>query len=486
MEIKSITVLGAGTTGLTTALILKKKLPELDVTVIGSSQIGIIGVGEGSTEHLNKFRELLGISRWDMVRDTGGSLKYGIYFDGWCGEGTHYIHSLSDLVLANDDQYEYMMGGILIDNDDSDATVDPHLIENIVQENSPPNQFHFNTFKLNDFLVKQCELNKIKIIDDKIKSVDKDDKQNIVSLHGEETVYRADFYVDCSGFRRELLGKYEDVEFISKSDQLLLNHAIAFPTDELPDYPALTISKAMKAGWMWRIPVYGRTGNGYVFSDKHISVEEAKKEVEDLLGHSIEIARDVKFEPGYLNKFWKNNVCAVGISGSFFEPIEATAIGTGLQQAFLLADLLPAYRKNQEYQAKRFNDVMQYFMNNLFEFVRLHYVNAREDTPFWKDVSNLPLPEELKQKIHSWKTRLPRKWEFEYRPHVLFQQNNFIQLLNAIEWFDKSAIKEEMELKGYYDRYKIEQAEKIKQRKEDTKAIKMKHRDFIYKLHEEE
>jgi hypothetical protein len=43
-----------------------------------------------------------------------------------------------------------------------------------------------------------------------------------------------------------------------------------------------------------------------------------------------------------------------------------------------------------------------------------------------------------------------------------------------------------MELKGYYDRYKIEQAEKIKQRKEDTKAVKMKHRDFIYKLHEEE
>jgi tryptophan halogenase len=482
MEIKSITVLGAGTTGLTTALILKKKLPELDVVVIGSSQIGIIGVGEGSTEHLNRFRELLGVSRMEMVAETGGSLKYGIHFDGWLGEGTHYHHAIGDPLDGYENGYTFMAGGLICENDNPDATVTPDLLKNLVREDSPPNQFHFNTFKLNEFLVKHCNLNNIKIIDDKILSHGLDIKGNIVALHGEKTIYTSDFFIDSSGFRRELLSKFDDVKFISKSDQLLLNHAIAFPTDEMPEYPALTLSKAMKAGWMWRIPVYGRTGNGYVFSDKHISVDEAKKEAESVIGHPIEIARDVKFEPGYLNKFWKNNVCAVGISGSFFEPIEATAIGTGLQQAFLLADLLPAYRKNNNGQEETFNKAMSFFMENLFEFVRLHYVNTRTDTPFWKDVSNIILPDTLRYKMNAWKTRLPRKSDFEGRTSNLFQQLNFTQLLNAIKWFDKDAIRKEMELLGFWEKYKLEsEVKKERMAKRMTPAIS--HREFIYNLH---
>ena len=49
--INSLTVVGGGTSGLVSALMLKKSWPNLDVTVIESSNLGIIGVGEGSTEH---------------------------------------------------------------------------------------------------------------------------------------------------------------------------------------------------------------------------------------------------------------------------------------------------------------------------------------------------------------------------------------------------------------------------------------------------
>ena len=53
--INRVIVLGGGSAGFLAALALKRKLPQLDVTVIRSKDIGIIGVGEGSTPGLTRF-----------------------------------------------------------------------------------------------------------------------------------------------------------------------------------------------------------------------------------------------------------------------------------------------------------------------------------------------------------------------------------------------------------------------------------------------
>ena len=42
-----------------TALYLKKSLPGLNVYVVGSSELGIVGVGESSTEHVMQFMHLM-------------------------------------------------------------------------------------------------------------------------------------------------------------------------------------------------------------------------------------------------------------------------------------------------------------------------------------------------------------------------------------------------------------------------------------------
>ena len=52
---KKLLVLGGGTSGLISALIIKTKLPNLKVDIIKSDKIDIIGVGEGSTEHWLDF-----------------------------------------------------------------------------------------------------------------------------------------------------------------------------------------------------------------------------------------------------------------------------------------------------------------------------------------------------------------------------------------------------------------------------------------------
>ena len=40
----------------------------------------------------------------------------------------------------------------------------------------------------------------------------------------------------------------------------------------------------MSAGWMWTIPLFGRNGNGYVYSGQFISPEEAEREFRAAVG----------------------------------------------------------------------------------------------------------------------------------------------------------------------------------------------------------
>ena len=112
----------------------------------------------------------------------------------------------------------------------------------------------------------------------------------------------------------------------SYNKYLKMNEAIAFQTEDTDNYNTYTLARAMDYGWMWRIPVYGRWGNGYIFNNEYINAGQAKKEVEKLLGREINVARNIKFDPGSLDRVWIKNCLAVGLSANFVEPLEATSI----------------------------------------------------------------------------------------------------------------------------------------------------------------
>jgi tryptophan halogenase len=446
MNTKSIGVIGGGTAGFVTALILKARFPDLKIDIICSSKIGIVGVGEGSTEHWNEFLKYVGVSWQSVIQHCDATFKSGIMFKGWSDKD--YLHSTNPDFENKTGQYLYTYAKLISENAPQRALTPQIIWDNVVDTNylestvPPFNQFHFNTHKLNLFLHKLADLKNIPVIDDEIIDVKLGNDGNIKSVNSDSNQYSYDFYIDSTGFKKLLISKLGGT-WVSYSKYLKMKSAIVFPTDEATEYNLYTTAQAMDYGWMFNIPVQGRCGNGYIFDSDYITADQAKQEVEKFLGKSITVGKQLNFDPGAIDRAWINNCVAVGLSGNFIEPLEATSIGTSIQQAFLLVHKLPNYDANT---IKQYNNSVSQIMENIRDFVILHYQTKKENTDFWKDVRQLPLPESLSEKLNRWRNNLPIEEDFNSSRYVLFREANFIQVMHGLGLFDIEKIKLEYQM----------------------------------------
>ena len=482
-KLDKISVVGGGTAGFVAALILKMRFPACEIEVIRSKKIGIIGVGEGSTEHWNEFMQYIGVSHQTVIQHCDATFKSGIMFKGW---GTDdYLHSIGPENDMKNGQYPTIYGKLLSSNAPNKFFNPPLTWENKVfadrldpGASSPYNQYHFNTNKLNDFLTKVAEFRKIKVIDDEILDVEFNELGEIDQLIGDAGKYKSDFYIDSTGFSKILISKM-GAKWQSYSEYLKMKAAIVFPLGDTPEYNMWTVAQAMDYGWMFKIPVWGRSGNGYIFDSDYITAEQAKAEVEKFLGHEITVGKHLTFDPGALDRVWIKNCCAIGLSASFVEPLEATSIGTSIQQTFLLMHRLPNY---DEKTIDKYNKDVSDILTNIRDFVILHYVTKKDTSEFWKDVSKIKLPDSLSENLLKWRKNLPIADDFKgSTDYKLFSEAHFLHILTGLKLFDLKEISQEYHMMSPQTK---EAAENYLREARTFEKMRpsIGHKEFIYRI----
>jgi len=328
---------------------------------------------------------------------------------------------------------------------------------------------------LHDFLIKTAKAAGIGVFEDDISSVNLDEEGNISTLTGGKKEYSYDFYIDSTGFKKLLIGKL-GAKWQSYGKYLKMKSAITFQTSDTDEYDMWTVARAMDYGWLFRIPVWGRHGNGYIFDSDYISTEKAKAEVEKLYGGEITIGKEFKFDPGCVDRAWIKNCCAIGLSSSFVEPLEASSIGTSIQQAFLLMHKIAAY---DEHVINSYNKSFTSIMDNIRDFVVLQYVTNKTNTQFWKDVAQLELPDSLQTNLDMWRNKLPIGEDFSMiSDYALFTQDNFTVVMDGLNLFNRDSIR--LEYERTYSHVKKEAEDVIKQQlKTDCTIDTFSHKEFI-------
>lgn len=393
--IQSILVLGAGSAGLIAAISLKRKIPQLTVRVVRSSEIGVIGVGEGTTPNFPRHMfEYLGISRKRFYELAQPTWKLGIRFL-WGPRGrfdysfsqqldTHW----SDLPRPNgyycEEEFRCTdVASALMAHDKAFA----RQPDGIAPDIQPWHGFHIENKKLVEVLELVAREVGVEFIDAKVLGSERGPKGIAAVLLEDGRRLEADFFIDSSGFRSELLGKALEEPFVSFDRTLFCDRAVVGGW-ERTDEPILpyTTAETMNAGWSWQIDHEHHVNRGYVFSSQMTSDDEAAAEFLAKNPKAPKSPRVVKFRSGRYRNAWVENVVAVGNAGGFVEPLEATALMVVCAECQTLIDfLLHCNLEPTPTMRRLFNEIMVDTWEDIREFLGLHYkVNTMLDTPFWR------------------------------------------------------------------------------------------------------
>ncbi|MET0808647.1 MAG: tryptophan 7-halogenase, partial [Pseudoxanthomonas sp.] len=201
--------------------------------------------------------------------------------------------------------------------------------------------------------------------------------------------------------------------------------ALATQTTAVRDAVPYTRAIAGTAGWQWRIPLQHRVGNGIVYSSRHISDDDARHEFQSSLeGEIIKDPWPVRFRPGKRQKSWEKNCVALGLAGSFIEPLESTTIHLIQRGIVHLLRMFPQVIAQSDID--QYNAQLNEELTHVRDFVVLHYtLTNRRDTPYWREIAEMKLPATLQHRIDLFRDtgRVFRM------PDELFAENSWIQVM---------------------------------------------------------
>lgn len=448
--VKSIIIAGGGTAGWMTAAKLSQHFSKTDIsiTVVESSVIGTVGVGEATIPTLRRFYQSLGMDDMDVIRKTNATIKLGIEFQDWYKPQTSFIHPfglfghdangirfhhywLKLQQMGDTSELEKYSLGIAM----ARANKFTFPAEN---PSSPLSVFdwalHFDAALFAKLMREHALENDVAHIDAKISAVNLNSNNGFIeslTLDGERNI-AADLFIDCTGFSGLLISNTLKTPYVDWSKWLLCDRAMAVQSELVGDPAIRTVSKAHSAGWQWRIPLQHRQGNGHVYASQFIDDEKSEEILlQNIEGKILHAPRKFKFTAGRRAQAWNKNCIAIGLSAGFLEPLESTSIAlieTGIEK---ICGSFPVPHFSQG-NIDHFNQVTATEWDRIRDFIILHYkASHRDDSEFWRYCRAMSIPESLQQKIDAYRER----GDLLHYPWEIFHPDSWLAIYSGFGFY---------------------------------------------------
>lgn len=490
--IEHLVILGGGTAGWMAAAAIGKvfKNSSMKITVVESSAIGTVGVGEATIPAIIDFHRVLGIDEREFLKFTSGTFKLGIEFVDWMGADSSYIHPFGryGTTIGSVPFFHYWQR---LQNAGAAAPLPDYsfCIQMCKQNkfakpvnipNSPLSEidyaYHFDAGLYAKFLRKYAEACGVVCVDAKVVGVEKNSENGYIKTLILEQGGRVDgdFFIDCTGFRGVLIEENLHSGYEDWSHYLPCDSAIAAPSKALDDLPPYTRATAREAGWQWRIPLQHRTGNGYVYSSRFISDEQAREKlVNNIAGGPTVEPRLIRFKTGIRRSPWKKNCVALGLASGFLEPLESTSIHLIYEAIANFLGLFPTKLVQPELE-KKYNQLQLRNFTTIRDLLIFHYWSNKCSGEFWDYCRNMEIPDRLRNKV-----------ELYQRTGRLFREDN--ELFSDVSWISVF-VGQGIGTSAYSPIADVLSDSELKQRMTEVRQVILSasqplptHRDYIFK-----
>lgn len=475
-----IAIIGGGTAAWMAASYYSKFVPNADITVIESSNIPKIGVGESVTPHVAQFFKDLGFDTHEWMYKTGAIYKYANKFTGWKTGGTEseyfsFAYPTDSKLLYKDinkpltsedlphtssslttDYLLNLYNSGEIDKFDKYFNSQYYYMERNVapfegQEcllNAPfGTTQHINAELAAEFLRDNVALpNGVKHIDAIVTDVEVENNliKSVRTDDGKK--YTADLYLDATGFKRLLvktLGRKE-IEFTDTYANRAWVTQLDYedPETEMVNY---TQSIAKESGWLFKIGLYHRMGCGLVYSSDFTSDEEALLQY---MSYNKNLRRDPRlltWTPSRLEKIGDGNCVAIGLSSGFTEPLEANAMFIIVNTVRRLYDVIMKYIETSTFDFDYFNEITAYSIDDVKDFIKVHYtLSSRTDSTMWKEMQNIGKKENHADLVYEKYKHKNNTMQSALEGYTMFPQYMWAQWATAMgvdtsKWYNVKA-----------------------------------------------
>lgn len=440
--VREVVIVGGGSAGWLTAGVIAaehrdRNGPTLRVTVVESPDVPSIGVGEGTWPTMRDTLRRIGVGEAEFVRTCDATFKQGSQFIGWVDgrPQDRYSHPFS----LPQGYGEVQLGAAWAARGDEAsfahlASVQPHLCD----AGRGPKQFatpeyaavanyayHLDATALGGFLRAHCiDRLGVRHVVGHMEGIETHDNGDIAALRvRDQPAIGGDLFVDCTGMRALLIGAHYGVPTTPVDEVLFNDRALALQVPyAAADTPIAcqTRATAQSAGWIWDIGLSARRGVGHVYASAFISDDQAEAELHAYIAasggapaHQLPAARRIDLQPGYRRTPWHRNCVAIGLAAGFVEPLEASALVLVELAAARLAEEMPTDRADMDLLAARFNHTFAERWQRVVEFLKLHYLLSRRDTPYWQaHRAQDSVPQALRERLQLWRHQPPSRADF--------------------------------------------------------------------------
>lgn len=464
---KHIIVAGSGFGGWYTALSLLNNLPDIKVTLIGSSKIPKLSVGESLAfdAPYNLKRLLQFENDRQFMFATGAIYKYAVEYQNINADDTSSFHgrthnlkigSLAKFYTGFDypdyhEPYNIQPGdnGVVDSwlwdyqtnkkniNDYTQEIGDafffgtgpyaPYDRENrLVLRNEEGYAYHMDAEKTSD-LLRSIALKKhssrIQEIDAVIQDVQLNEQALVTGLLLDNgSTVQGDLYCDLTGFRRLLISKMPNTEWVDRS-KYFPDSAMVTPTyytNPKKEMIGCTQFFGEDYGWRFRIKLYHRIGNGYLFKSDLVNTSTIENQMHKYLGDNLKLTL-LKWNPGYYNKPWSGNVVALGLAGGLIDAFDGNNVSThsrALENIITVVSNGLTAHESQE----QFNKLQYPVLHELDIRLKLIFAFSKKSGPFW-DLKREQCKEEalfdvlasiIARKTDDLDKRLTWNWQQQY------------------------------------------------------------------------